>query len=378
MSILNWVVDNVKYRTPIPNYDALWTLKTGEGNCQNYAHLSVALLRSIGIPARIVGGLSLGKTWKVPIENGSLLQSIGQGGHAWMEVWYPDLGWVPYDAQQSHLFVGPRHVRQAVGLDSNDINDSWRASPALPPFREDVGAEYLRDDIKLTLKETRPFPVNYIMTASKTAVAMQAPLPAAPSAPPPVKPPLTAAEAVEFGNMNFPSLIDIYVNSGAQAGRKTFDKETSEHVTGEYAYAQAFVIDRPLRVDEISLAMHKFGGRLGGLWIDVVRDDNGRPGMEGSRSLPLSLDTVPYYPGYKWFLFRFSRGADDSPVLAPGRHWIILRHTKDAVVSWFYTPGNQWGSPDDARSTASGIGWSYVMNYDFSFKVKGVYQPGRD
>ncbi|MEK7773470.1 MAG: transglutaminase domain-containing protein, partial [Deltaproteobacteria bacterium] len=140
--------------------------------------------------------------------------------------------------------------------------------------------------------------------------------------------------------------------------------------------AQAFVIDRPLRVDEISLAMHKFGGRLGGLWIDVVRDDNGRPGMQGARSLPLSLDAVPYYPGYKWFPFRFSRGADDNPVLAPGRHWIILRHTKDAVVSWFYTPGNQWGSPDDARSTASGIGWSYVMNYDFNFRVKGVYRPG--
>ncbi|MEK7772986.1 MAG: transglutaminase domain-containing protein [Deltaproteobacteria bacterium] len=194
-AVLNWVVDNVKYRTPIPDYDALRTLKTGEGNCQNYAHLSIALLRSIGIPARIVGGLSLGKSWKVPLENGSLLQSIGQGGHAWMEVWYPDLGWVPYDAQQSHLFVGPRHIRQTVGLDSNDINDSWRASPVLPPFREDVGAEYLRDDIKLTLKETRPFPASYIMAASKAAIG-QAPTPPRPPAPSPVKPPSADAEAV--------------------------------------------------------------------------------------------------------------------------------------------------------------------------------------
>ncbi|MBI5826692.1 MAG: transglutaminase domain-containing protein [Deltaproteobacteria bacterium] len=374
MSVLNWVVDNVKYRTPIPNYDALWTLKTGEGNCQNFAHLSVALLRSIGIPARVVGGLSLGKRWKVPLEKGALLQGIGQGGHAWMEVWYPDLGWVPYDAQQSHLFVGPRHIRQAVGLDSNDINDTWRASPSLPLFREDVGAEYRKDDIKLSLKETRPFPVNYIMAASKTAAVVQAP---PPPPPPPVKPPLDEAEPVEFGNTQFPSLIEVYAASGAQAGRKTFDKETAEYVTGDYAYAQAFVIDRPMRVDEIALAMHKFGGRLGSLWIDVVRDDNGRPGMEGVRSLPLSLDTVQYYPGYKWFPFIFSRDFAGNPVLAPGRHWIILRHTKDAVVGWFYTPGNQWGPPDDARSTASGIDWSYVMNLDFNFKVRGIYRPGR-
>lgn len=374
MSVLNWVVDNVRYRTPIPDYDALWTLKTGEGNCQNFAHLSVAMLRSLGIPARVVGGVSLGRRWKVPLENGALLQGIGQGGHAWMEVWYPDLGWVPYDAQQSHLFVGPRHIRQAVGLDSNDINDTWRASPSLPPFREDVGAEYRKDDIRLSLKETRPFPANYIMTASKTAAAAQA---APPPPPPPVKPPLEGPEGVEFGNTRFPSLIEVYAAEGAQSGRKTFDKETAEYVTGDYAYAQAFVIDRPMRVDEIALAMHKFGGRLGSLWIDVVRDDNGRPGMEGVRSLPLSLDTVQYYPGYKWFPFRFSRDPAEGPVLAPGRHWIILRHSKDAVVSWFYTPGNQWASPDDARSTASGIDWSYVMNLDFNFKVKGVYRQER-
>lgn len=377
-AVLNWVVDNVKYRTPIPDYDALWTLKTGEGNCQNFAHLSVALLRSIGIPARVVGGLSLGKRWKVPLEKGALLQGIGQGGHAWMEVWYPDLGWVPYDAQQSHLFVGPRHIRQAVGLDSNDINDTWRASPSLPPFREDIGAEYRKDEIKLSLKETRPFPSSYIMAASKTAVAAQAPAPPPPPPPPPpVKPPLEGEEPVEFGNTRFPSLIEVYAAEGAQAGRKTFDRETAEYVTGDYAYAQAFVIDRPMRLDEVALAMHKFGGRLGGLWIDVVSDDNGRPGMDGVRSLPLSLDTVQYYPGYKWFLFRFSGDPAQGPVLAPGRHWIILRHTKDAVVSWFYTPGNQWGSPDDARSTASGIDWSYVMNLDFNFRVKGVYRPIR-
>lgn len=365
MSILNWVIDNVKYKTPIPEYGALWTLKGSQGNCQNFSHLSIALLRAAGIPARIAGGLSLGKSWKVPLENGQLMQSIGQGGHAWLEVWYPDLGWVPYDAQQSHLFVGPRHVRQTAGLDSRDVNDSWRASPALPPYSENISAEYVKDNIALKLKETHKGPGSYIMAGS-VASAIK------------VSPPKVEIEAPEvreavFGNMDFPPLTDLYVKLVGDEGHKTFDKETAEYVSGEDVFAQAFFIKRPLKVETVSLAMHKFGGRLGSLWIDVVKDEGGRPGMEGIRSLPLALDTVSYFPGYKWFDFRFSKTEPERPVLEPGRYWIILRHSKDAIVNWFYTPGNAWGGPDDARSTERGIDWSNIMNYDFNFKVKGAY-----
>lgn len=368
-SVLNWVVDNIKYKSPIPDYGALWTLKEGRGNCQNFSHLSIALLRSIGIPARIVGGVALGRPWKVPLENGSLVQSIGQGGHAWLEVWYPDLGWVPYDAQQSHLFVSPRHIKQTVGLDSNDINDSWRASPLLPPFNESVSAEFVKDNIGLALKDTRPSPINYIVAGSLAPGLAPPP----PPLPPVIEPPEGPEGEAEFGNIDFPPLIDLFVKLKGDEGKKTFDKETSEYVTGEVTFAQSFRISRGLRLSSVSLAMHKFGGRLGSLWVDIVRDDGGRPSMDGVRSLPLSLDTVSYHPGYKWFDFRFSPAPDGAPVLEPGRYWIVLRRSKDAIVNWFYIPGNPYGEPGEARSTAKGIDWSNIMNYDFNFKVRGVF-----
>ncbi|TAN63551.1 transglutaminase domain-containing protein, partial [bacterium] len=374
-AILNWVVDNIKYKTPIPNYDAVWTLNTGHGNCQNYAHIASALLRSAGIPSRVVGGIALGKSWKVPLKDGALLQSIGQGGHAWMEVWFADIGWVPFDAQQSHLFVGPRHIKQTHGLDSNDINDSWRAAPVLPDFREDISAEYRKENIALNLKETLSSPENYIMTSSVTTaklapvvVPLPVPLPRIEKAPEP-----PSGKEVEFGNTDFPPLTDLYVKVKGDTGHKSFDKETSEYVTGPDTYAQAFSITKPLDLKGVSLAMHKFGGRLGSLWIDVVRDKGGRPDVlspDGIRSTPLNLDTVSYTPGYKWFNFAFY----GDEMLTPGKYWIILRHSKDAVVNWFYMPGNQYGSPDDARSTATGIDWSNIMNLDFNFKVKGVFK----
>ncbi|MBI5237308.1 MAG: transglutaminase domain-containing protein [Deltaproteobacteria bacterium] len=366
-AILNWVVDSVKYRSPVEKYDAASTLKTKEGNCQNFAHLSMSLLRASGIPARIVGGIALGRPWKVPLKDGALLETIGQGGHAWIEVWYPDEGWVPYDAQQSHLFVGPRHIKQTSGLDSNDINDSWNAAPKLPKFREEISADYISDNLALALKAESLSPDSYMLTSTPVAAA-------APHAEPPlphldrggIKP---KPGPVEFGNMGFQSLVDFYAKT-TEGGVRTFDKETAEYVTGAETFAQAFFVEKSIRLDSISLAMHKFGGRLGSLWIDVVKDVGGRPGMEGIRSLPLSLDTVAYHPGYKWFDFSFS-GSHDERTLEAGRYWIVLRHSKDAVINWLYTPGNRYGSPDDVRSTEKGADWPNILNIDFNFRVRG-------
>jgi len=119
--------------------------------------------------------------------------------------------------------------------------------------------------------------------------------------------------------------------------------------------------------------MHKFGGKAGSLWIDVVKDDKGKPGMEGIRSFPLNMDTIKYLPGYQWFPFRFTMESADLPVISPGRYWVILRRSKDAIVNWFYIPGNPYGDADDTRSTSQGIDWSNILNYDFNFKVTGMY-----
>ncbi|MBI5892052.1 MAG: transglutaminase domain-containing protein [Deltaproteobacteria bacterium] len=394
--VLNWVVDNIRYTTNPPQYDAVYTFETKKGNCQNFSHISIALLRSVGIPARIVGGITLKKAWKIPLKNGTLIQDIGQGGHAWLEVFFPDLGWISYDAQQSHLFVSPRHIKQTIGLDANDINDSWKASPSLPAFDETIGANFITDSIKLSLKDTREEPSNYILTNALTAHKISPPAkeikkpeekplpekkpeePKIAEKPKPVEPKKPekpkAPKYVEFGNLDFPELIGLFQHGKDKLeGFKTLDKETAEYVTSEYTYAQAFAIDKPLKIEEISLAMHKFGGRAGSLWIDVVKDNNGKPGMEGIRSYPLNLDEIKYTAGYKWFPFKFKGAGVDAPQIEKGRYWIVLRRSKDTIVNWFYIPGNPFGDADDTRSTEKGIDWMNILNYDFNFKAAGYF-----
>ena len=64
-----------------------------EGHCEYFATAMVVLLRSVGIPARNVTGF-LGGRWN---QNGQYLAVTGNDAHAWVEVWFPEYGWVAFD-----------------------------------------------------------------------------------------------------------------------------------------------------------------------------------------------------------------------------------------------------------------------------------------
>ncbi|MGC8937666.1 MAG: transglutaminase-like domain-containing protein, partial [Thermodesulfovibrio sp.] len=325
--ILNWVADNVKYTYNPPHFDALWTLKTGKGNCQNFAHLAVALLRASGIPARVVGGISLKESWKIPLGKSFLVQSMGQGGHAWIEIYFSDLGWLSYDPQQSKQFTSTRHIKQTHALESDEVNDTWRASPYLPAYSETVQAKFLFDKIHIAPKASENYPKSYLLS-NKMIVKKETELQPAPSPPPP-PPSLPKEKVFEFGNMDFPNLVELYQISGDKA-MKILDKETAEYVTSKYIYAQAFKVDEPLEIEKISLAMRKFGGD-GTVYVDLVYDENSKPGLKGVRSNPVFLESIQKKPGYYWIDFTFP----DKVRIEKGRYWIVLRHSGDVIMNWF-------------------------------------------
>ncbi len=120
-SIMLWVNDNIQYDLNATSHDAVWTLHNKRGTCENYAHLSLALLRSAGIPARYVNGYLTGGG--VVASNAWLSYSYrwDSGPHSWIEVYYPDLGWVPYEPQKTIGFVDNQHVRESAGADASDL-----------------------------------------------------------------------------------------------------------------------------------------------------------------------------------------------------------------------------------------------------------------
>ena len=86
-----------------------------KGVCQDFAHLSLACLRSIGLSARYVSGY----IETLPAAGRPKLFG-SDASHAWIALYIPEMGWVEFDAT-NNLLVNTRHIRTAIGRDFADV-----------------------------------------------------------------------------------------------------------------------------------------------------------------------------------------------------------------------------------------------------------------
>lgn len=90
-------------------------LRRRAGVCQDFAHLAVGALRSVGLPARYVSGYLETE----PPKGRPRLQGA-DASHAWASVLVPELGWVDLDPTNDQ-FVDDRYVVAALGRDYSDV-----------------------------------------------------------------------------------------------------------------------------------------------------------------------------------------------------------------------------------------------------------------
>ena len=123
-AILNWIVDNFTYDAgPNTPQDGRSVFFNKRGSCVGYTNLAIAMLRSVGIPARYVHGyLPPGYDWGISKKYWGV-QISGGGYHAWVEIYYADIGWTFSDLLHSKNFVDPFHVlRYTDGVNLNPRN----------------------------------------------------------------------------------------------------------------------------------------------------------------------------------------------------------------------------------------------------------------
>jgi transglutaminase-like putative cysteine protease len=86
------------------------------GVCQDFAHLQIACLRSLKLPARYVSGYL--RTYPPP----GRPRLIGaDASHAWVSVFCPGSGWIDLDPT-NNVVVGDGHVTLGWGRDYGDVS----------------------------------------------------------------------------------------------------------------------------------------------------------------------------------------------------------------------------------------------------------------
>jgi transglutaminase-like putative cysteine protease len=85
------------------------------GVCQDFAHIAIATMRSLGLPARYVSGYLL--TEPPP---GKERQIGADASHAWFSVWAPPYGWVDLDPT-NNVIPGQGHITVGWGRDYADV-----------------------------------------------------------------------------------------------------------------------------------------------------------------------------------------------------------------------------------------------------------------
>jgi len=119
-------------------------LTVGGGVCQDFAHLTIGVLRLAGIPTRYVSG------YLAPSANAGVVSIGAQASHAWLEAQLPGLGWTGFDPTNGCM-VDERHIRVAIGRDYSDV------PPMRGVYRSHGGKQVMSVELQIEpLPDSRP------------------------------------------------------------------------------------------------------------------------------------------------------------------------------------------------------------------------------
>lgn len=89
-----------------------FVLRTKEGYCQHFAGAMAVMLRLLGVPARVAVGFTSGsydkrtKAWEI----------TDHDAHAWVEVFFPGYGWLPFDPTPGRGTLGGAYSTSSLAF----------------------------------------------------------------------------------------------------------------------------------------------------------------------------------------------------------------------------------------------------------------------
>jgi transglutaminase-like putative cysteine protease len=104
------------------------------GYCEQFAGTYAAMMRTLGVPARVAVGFTPGNF------NGERYSVLGKNAHAWPELWFDGLGWVLFEptpgrgAPGAEYYTNVAFDQDATGVDTGSFPDASPegAAPEIP------------------------------------------------------------------------------------------------------------------------------------------------------------------------------------------------------------------------------------------------------
>jgi len=125
----------------MPIEDFLFRQKAGF--CEHYATAMTLLLRSLGIPARFVTGFLPGE-WN---EFGKYYTVRQSNAHAWVEVWFPQSGWIPFDPTPSVPMETAGPIMGFLSRSMDSIRWGWNRHVIYYSLQDQISmAKEVKDD----------------------------------------------------------------------------------------------------------------------------------------------------------------------------------------------------------------------------------------
>ena len=359
-NVFDWLDENIVLSNETGadvNHGALSVLRMQKGDERGICNLASSICKGLGIPARVVYGISFQQEIPVKTEHTTYYYEYPNDEKYWLEVFFPDLGWIPYDPVGSHFGTVSHVVKFSVGPDSDYASDHWEIEVGdIIEFKEFI-FDIRSDSSNLEVHDFNPRNENRIIITPLIedfkAYTKE--------------PELNVGESEKIESAE-----QINENKDMIVHNSDVSRRLDVVATQNRVYAQRFTVDEPFTLTQVQIPLIKFADE-GRIWIEIYTDEDGKPGSVLFKTYSIHSPRIRFMmTDNPWLSFPVGKKTDSR--LDKGSYWIALRSSGSTIFNWYASCGNVIGPANDTRFRDVSLKkshWNNIMNFDLTFQILG-------